>query len=246
MNEDQNIEQSQEDSKSESQQEEMNENISQEQTIEQPETTNPKSEIQKSEIENMEVHHHPDLHHRKKHWKEYFLEFLMIFLAVTLGFFAESYREYLSDRTKEKEYIQSLVEDLKIDTTQLSSLIKQDDKWEIEIDTLLVYFDSIHNISDNPFNRNMQPLFGFSEFIYTDRTMQQLKSAGGLRLIENMSVSDSIIAYDAQAHVVSQSQEFLDRQLENDFLKKIFDIHKVDEMKRKHIPYFFKNKFTSY
>jgi hypothetical protein len=35
---------------------------------------------------NMEVHHHPDLHHEKKKWKEYFLEFLMIFLAVTLGF----------------------------------------------------------------------------------------------------------------------------------------------------------------
>ena len=33
----------------------------------------------KSETKNMEVHHHPDLHHRKKHWKEYFLELLMIF-----------------------------------------------------------------------------------------------------------------------------------------------------------------------
>ena len=41
----------------------------------------------------MEVHHHPDIPREKKHWKEYFLEFIMIFLAVTLGFFAlESYR----------------------------------------------------------------------------------------------------------------------------------------------------------
>ena len=45
MAEDQNIEQSQEDSKSESPQE-VNETISQEQTVEQSETTNPKSEIQ--------------------------------------------------------------------------------------------------------------------------------------------------------------------------------------------------------
>lgn len=34
----------------------------------------------------MEVHHHPDLHDKKKHWQGYFLEFLMIFLAVTMGF----------------------------------------------------------------------------------------------------------------------------------------------------------------
>jgi hypothetical protein len=69
----------------------------------------------------MEVHHHP--HVEKKNFKEYFLEFIMIFLAVTLGFFAESYREHLSDRSKEKEYISSLIEDIKIDTTQLSKHI---------------------------------------------------------------------------------------------------------------------------
>ncbi len=36
----------------------------------------------------MEVHHH--LHVERENFKEYFLEFLMIFLVVTLGFFAES------------------------------------------------------------------------------------------------------------------------------------------------------------
>ena len=32
----------------------------------------------------MEVHHHPQV--EKKNFREYFLEFLMIFLAVTMGF----------------------------------------------------------------------------------------------------------------------------------------------------------------
>jgi hypothetical protein len=32
----------------------------------------------------MEVHHHPKA--EKKNFKEYFFEFIMIFLAVTLGF----------------------------------------------------------------------------------------------------------------------------------------------------------------
>ena len=40
----------------------------------------------------MEVHHHP--HVAKKNFKEYFLEFLMIFLAVTPGFVAENIREH--------------------------------------------------------------------------------------------------------------------------------------------------------
>jgi hypothetical protein len=39
----------------------------------------------------MEVHHHPDV--EKKSFKEYLLEGLMIFIAVSLGFFAEQIRE---------------------------------------------------------------------------------------------------------------------------------------------------------
>jgi len=58
----------------------------------------------------MEVHHHP--HVEKKNFKEYFLEFLMIFLAVTLGFFAENIRERIKDSEQGEQYIQSLVEDL--------------------------------------------------------------------------------------------------------------------------------------
>ena len=50
----------------------------------------------------MEVHHHPDLHRKKKNFKEYFLEFLMIFLAVTIGLFAENIREHLDDRYANK------------------------------------------------------------------------------------------------------------------------------------------------
>ena len=38
----------------------------------------------------MEVHHHS--HHPKK-WKEYITEFLMLFLAVSMGFLAENVRE---------------------------------------------------------------------------------------------------------------------------------------------------------
>ena len=51
------------------------------QAIENPQTTDPTSET-----ENMEVHKHPHHVTHKKKWGEYFLEFLMIFLAVTLGF----------------------------------------------------------------------------------------------------------------------------------------------------------------
>jgi len=53
----------------------------------------------------MEVHHHPKAGPKK--FKEYFFEFLMLFLAVTLGFFAENLREHFSDKEKERKYVQT-------------------------------------------------------------------------------------------------------------------------------------------
>ena len=76
---------------------------------------------QNQEIENMEVHHYPDLHHKPKKWKEYFLEFLMIFLAVTMGFFAENIRENYVEHKSAREYASLLIEDLATDTVALNN-----------------------------------------------------------------------------------------------------------------------------
>src|ERR1035437_1194737 len=60
---------------------------------------------------NMEVHHHPNV--EKKKFREYFLEFLMIFLAVTMGFFAENIREYFAEKKTVKEYLENFQDELK-------------------------------------------------------------------------------------------------------------------------------------
>ncbi len=67
----------------------------------------------------MEVHHHGGEHPGPKKFKDYFLEFLMIFLAVTMGFLAENVREYLTDSKHVSELAGQLKEDLINDTTQV-------------------------------------------------------------------------------------------------------------------------------
>src|SRR5580693_1693901 len=68
---------------------------------------------------NMEVFHYPNMHHKKKHFTQYFLEFLMIFLAVTMGFFAESIRQYISDKEHVHRLCGQLVHDLRNDSAIL-------------------------------------------------------------------------------------------------------------------------------
>src|SRR6185503_19811931 len=78
-----------------------------------------RTEDSKLQTDKMEVHHHPQLEHKPKPWKEYLLEYLMIFLAVMTGFFAESYREHLGERSKGYEYAVNIKKDLALDTASL-------------------------------------------------------------------------------------------------------------------------------
>ena len=64
----------------------------------------------KPQTEEMEVHHHTHAGHGKKTWKDYFWEFLMLFLAVFCGFLAEYQLEHVVEHQREKEYIHSFIE----------------------------------------------------------------------------------------------------------------------------------------
>src|SRR5580765_4979836 len=97
---------------------------------EEPETPNPDTQLPSSELptSDMEVHHHPQLEHKAKPWKEYLLEGLMIFVAVMMGFIAENIREGITNREHVKELVSQLVQDLKDDSSKLNEIYKGESK----------------------------------------------------------------------------------------------------------------------
>jgi hypothetical protein len=153
--------------------------------------------ISNQETENMEVHKHPHHVTHKKKWGEYLLEFTMLFLAVFLGFLAENLRERIVEHNIEKDYIHSLVEDLKSDTLQSNEMLIFLDSRIAGVDSLITALSSpgIIENSNNAY-RLWSKNIGFPDFISNDRTIQQLKNSGGLRLIRNKAVSDRIMRYD--------------------------------------------------
>jgi hypothetical protein len=142
----------------------------------------------------MEVHHHPDLHHNKKFFREYFLEFIMIFLAVTLGFFAENLREVIKDHRQARQSIQSLKQDLGSDVKMFDSSIAINANSCRMIDTLIQILGDRKETGKIYFlARKLTLVTGI--FTPNSKTFEQLKSTGGLRLIENQDILDSINAY---------------------------------------------------
>ena len=183
------------------------------------------------ETDYMEVHHHPELPHKgeKKNFKEYFLEFVMIFLAVTMGFIAENIRERLSDNEKEKYYIESLIKNLKDDTATIKTVIDaniaqikgidslqavtKNNVSDIKVQDSLFYYTTMYLLYDNDFKNN-------------DITLVQLRNAGGYRVIKNNAVLDSIAVYETSLSNMQSQFKFVENDLvkTRDIALEIFDM----------------------
>jgi hypothetical protein len=162
----------------------------------------------------MEVHHHPEV--EKKGFKEYILEGLMIFLAVMMGFFAESLREHIADNEKENQYIESMIADARVDTANIHAAIAQNK-------VRIAHLDSL---SDLMYEYNKDAGYDLKMYIHyrfalvhpffvslTERTSTQLKNAGGMRLIRKKAAADSIIGYDDSDKKLANQQTYYERYL---------------------------------
>jgi len=143
----------------------------------------------------MEVHHHS--HTARKKWTHYFWEFLMLFLAVFCGFLAEYQLEHKIEKDREKQYVKSMVEDLQQDTSNLLLSLESFKRQESFFDTIQQLFPRLGQGYNQSLHNSMIEVMGWKDFIATDKTMEQLKYAGGMRLIRKRKIADAIAGYDA-------------------------------------------------
>jgi hypothetical protein len=173
----------------------------------------------------MEVHAHT--HTERKKWTHYFWEFLMLFLAVFCGFLAENFREHQVEHQREKQYMQSLLSDLSADTTVLSSGVPLKLKRIGAIDSVFVFFNEhpdAKTISGHLFRTIRRTNFD-ARFIRNIITINQLKNAGGMRLVRNKQIADSISSYDQRCEVTTLYNDFyvVNSQIGNRQFEKLFN-----------------------
>ncbi len=200
--------------------------------IEQPVTHNPQPATEK----NMEVHHHahdPAAPHHKKNWKSYFWEFLMLFLAVFCGFLAEYQLEHKIERDREKKFIQTFIEDLKVDTAAIHANLVFQKLKRNQLDSL-IYLLREGKIKgyENELYYLGRILVRTTRFQSNDRTVTQLKYSGSLRLIRNENAADSIISYQKLVDYILQNvdDERIERRAADPLLARIFNPFVFDRM----------------
>jgi hypothetical protein len=158
----------------------------------------------------MEVHHHS--HHPKK-FKEYITEFLMLFLAVSLGFFAENLREHQVEKHREISYLKNVHEDLQLDLKNIDNVMNQNAIRLRAMDTL---FQSINNnsITNADVYYYIRNLALRATFESSHVGLDQIKSAGGLRMIKNPEIISGIQEYERMLNSIEKLENVRERTLE--------------------------------
>ena len=151
----------------------------------------------KQATQNMETHAQ-HLHKSPGHgWKHYLFEFLMLFLAVFCGFLAENLREHIVEHNREKQFMQSMLEDLEKDALAMKneSVLAVIQYTGLDSLTKIIYEGKLDHFRIRKMYELQRKYLSPLTLRLINRTELQLKNSGGMRLIRNRQVADSIIYY---------------------------------------------------
>jgi hypothetical protein len=164
---------------------------------------------------------------------KFIIEFLMLFLAISLGFFVENYREDLSEQKREIDFVNSFKNDLTNDIKDLDVLILRRKQREIQIDSIYFIFN---NKKFNEFSNDLYYYARYlprpSRFFANNSSIEQLKNSGSLTLIKNQKVIDTLLDYDDNfifIDYIREREEYLVRRV-FDQINVIFDPYVFDNM----------------
>lgn len=160
-------------------------------------------------------------------------EFLMLFLAISLGFFVENYREQIIEDKRELDFVNSFKNDLKNDISELDVLILRRKEREIQIDSIYFIF------KNKKFNEYSNDLYFYarylprpSRFFANNASIDQLKNSGSLTLIKNQKVIDTLLGYNDNflfIDYIREREEYLVQRI-FDQINIIFDPFVFDQM----------------
>lgn len=160
----------------------------------------------------MEVHAHT--HTARKKWSHYFWEFLMLFLAVSLGFYAENSRETILHKKEVKTQLNSMLSDLQSDISLFDSVTVRNGFGAEMTDSLVELLHSnISNTTEIYYTARI--ITANVGYYYTNsKSFDQLKAAGLLRYIKNKALLDSIGTYYASFQWLSNQIDLLRLKLD--------------------------------
>jgi hypothetical protein len=164
----------------------------------------------------MEVHHHA---HKPKNWKEYITEFVMLFAAVTLGFFAENVREHQIIEHRIEQNKIAIYKDVQADSSEIARVLRVEDSCINTFNRLnnVLYLAKNNKISQAQLIDSIKVtpnLIALSTTLYVNNSsFKNMQSSGLLSYLEEGSLKDALATYyEVDFKAVEAANDFFDQE----------------------------------
>jgi hypothetical protein len=137
--------------------------------------------------------------HVPKRVREYMFELLSTFIAVALAFLSQYYFQYRSDRSTEHDLMVSLVADLKTDVSsadRLNKEIKELEDYYHSLEFSIINYNGSLELEKKIYYDSLKVSTTNYQIQFAESTLNQLKNAGGLRLVKDPEIVNAITLYD--------------------------------------------------
>lgn len=172
---------------------------------------------------------------RKSGWKKYAMEFLMVFAAITLGFFAENQRERWGETARGVQYAQRMVEDLDLDSIRMEEVMINYALKEQQINTLIPLTQE--GLEKKPFLDSLFAYFSLPgasslvtgiSFVENLATRDELKS-GNMRLIRSDSIVRHLSVYARKEQIFMGNQtRYREKRIELlELIEEVYDMPRL-------------------
>jgi hypothetical protein len=179
--------------------------------------------------------HETKMKSKKSSWQKYVMEFLMLFAAITLGFFAENQREKWGENERGVQYAQRLVEDLDLDSIRMEEVKVNYALKEQQIRTLIPLMQA--GLGEKPFLDSLFAYFtlpgsaslvtGIS-FVENLATRDELKS-GNMVLIRSDSIVRHLSVYARKEQIFMGNQtRYREKRIELlELMEEVYDMPRL-------------------
>jgi hypothetical protein len=124
-------------------------------------------------------------------------EIILVVIGILIALQLNSWKEINTERAVEKGYIVSLIEDIKKDNRNFDIAIKMNEERIKGLDSLAYLCFNYDGKHGAQLYLVYITCLSHQEFVsQTDRTLIQLRNAGGMRLITKQRTADSIVHYE--------------------------------------------------
>ncbi len=155
--------------------------------------------------------------------KEYFIEFIIVILGITIAFWLTNQSELRKEKRLEKAYLKQLLDDLNQDIESFNITTKFNKNKTASLNECLIYIVEHQGmLSADTIAKYALQVGNYNFFYPSNHTYLTLQQSGDLRLLQSQKLKKNLVVLYQSYNLIKNEQDNLIQALDDNFFPELY------------------------